>query len=694
MANYLDSLLDRIEDEALRADLIREIRSLRNRKDFGLVFERHLPETVRLYTHPVKVGATVQERADSDGPLWRVRRVAKKKTTVERRDDDEIVSQVFPTDALVVVREFGDAIYPGLTSLGRIERGGVEQPWHAVVDAENYHALETALYAYEGKVDCIYADPPYNSGARDWKYNNHYVDDNDDYRHSKWLAFMERRLLLAKRLLNPERSALIITIDEKEFLRLGLLLDQVFAGSTIQMVSVTTNPKGTARPAEFSRVDEYAFFVLIGDSVIPDVQIGSEAAPVRWRYLRRTDNESKRGSRPRQFYPVYVDEQSARIVHVGDPLPAEQDRTTAPPFAGAVAVFPVKEDGTEMEWGLTGPSLRKALEGGFVRTTPGYPEQPFIFSYLTAPNIRKVESGELVVTGVREDGSKEVVTRGGKASRPTTVWRETRHDAGAYGTTLLRSLIPGHSFPFPKSLYAVEDALRLFVGDNPDALVLDFFGGSGTTGHAVMRLNHQDGGQRRSVMITNNEVSDAEARELAAAGHRPGDPEWEALGIFEHITLPRITAAVTGRTSEGEPISGNYKFTDEFPMDDGFEENVEFLRLGYLDRDDVSLGRAFEAVAPLLWLKAGGMGPRIESIAKPWALPEGSVYGVLFDPQQWGSFVHAVAERGDGIRHAFVVTDSTSVFQQVVAELPPWMVTTMLYEDYLSTFTINTGGRS
>jgi len=105
------------------------------------------------------------------------------------------------------VAEFRDPIYPGLVSTGRVERGG-DKPFHTVINAENFHALQLLLYTHEGKVDAIYIDPPYNTGAKDWKYNNDYIDADDSYRHSKWLAFMERRLKLARRLLRRvERNA-------------------------------------------------------------------------------------------------------------------------------------------------------------------------------------------------------------------------------------------------------------------------------------------------------------------------------------------------------------------------------------------------------------------------------------------------------------------------------------------------------
>src|SRR5690606_23453206 len=139
-----------------------------------------------------------------------------------------------------------DYIYPGLASTGKVERGD-EKPFHTVINGENYHALKALTFTHKGKIDAIYIDPPYNTGARDWKYNNDYVESDDLYRHSKWLAFMERRLLLAKEVLNPAESYLIVTIDEKEVNRLGLLLEQCFPESQVQMVSSVINPKGTGR---------------------------------------------------------------------------------------------------------------------------------------------------------------------------------------------------------------------------------------------------------------------------------------------------------------------------------------------------------------------------------------------------------------------------------------------------------------
>src|SRR5262249_55395723 len=151
----------------------------------------------------------------------------------------------------------------------------------------------------------------------------------------------------------------------------------------------------------------------------------------------------------------------------------------------------------------------------------------YVIAYLSTAAVKKVQDGEYVVAGTRTDGSKVVKIPGGKASKPTTAWRNTAHDAGAYGTGIVGALLPGGRLPFPKSLYAVEDTLRFFVKSKPDATVIDFFAGSGTTAHAMMRLNKQDGGRRRSISVTNNEVSADEQKALRARGLRPGDPEWE-----------------------------------------------------------------------------------------------------------------------------------------------------------------------
>lgn len=698
----LDDLLARIDDPALREALTQEIKPLRGEQELGLVFERHLPEKARLYGHPVRRGLTVELRAQQPSPTWTVLKVTDGTARLRRLDDNRnVILEDHPVEDLVVAREFGDPIYPGLQSAGRVERGK-DKPFHTVINAENYHALETLLFAYEGKVDCIFADPPYNSGARDWRYNNDYVDSNDRNRHSKWLSFMEKRLQLAKRLLNPEGSVLIVTIDEKEYLRLGLLLEQVFPSARIQMVSTLINPAAVARPGAFGRSDEYVFFVMQGHAAPRRSRLSREWVSARgrthkgiprWDLLRRSGDGASRSDSPGCFYPIYIDPAGPKVAHVGEALPeGESDPESMP---GLIPVLPMRKYGEEGRWQWQPSVFRQRLLQGRVRIT-GNEQNGFVVSILKEGEYKKIRDGEFEVTGHGPDGSIQTATRDADTvmAVPSTQWRIASHDATQYGTRLLvDNFIPGRKFPFPKSLYAVEDMLRFFIGDMPEALVVDFFGGSGTTAHAVMRLNRQDGGRRRSILVTNNEVGADEQKALRGDGLLPGDADWEARGIFEFITKPRLEAAVTGSRQDGTPVPGEYKFTDPFPMADGFEENVEFFRLTYEDRDRVELGASFEAIAPLLWLRAGAQGPRVNQVdPNGWALPKGGRYGVLFVADVWRQFIEALADRDD-VTHAFIVTDSDAVFQQVVAELPAGVEPVRLYGGYLTSFAINTGAQ-
>lgn len=199
-----------------------------------------------------------------------------------------------------------------------------------------------------------------------------------------------------------------------------------------------------------------------------------------------------------------------------------------------------------------------------------------------------------------------------------------------------------------------------------------------------MRLNNLDEGHRRSISVTNNEVSDEEAKRLIKRGLRQGDPEWEAQGICQYITKPRLTAAITGKTPAGDPIKGDYKFTDEFPMADGFEENAVFFDLTYEDPDAVELGVAFEEIAPLLWLRAGSRGSIIKHEQPGFAMAD--AYAVLFDFASVGAFIDAVKQNA-GIGCAYVITDDTARYASVKAQLPGLDVV-RLYENYLQSFKI------
>ena len=360
------------------------------------------------------------------------------------------------------------------------------------------------------------------------------------------------------------------------------------------------------------------------------------------------------------------------------------DRNSIDVPEGTNAVWPLKPVGTEMLWGLTPSVLRRNLRNGYVRVS-----RKGTIQYLQTGTITDIRNGTIAVAGRAKDGSV-IGTKPVDDDSPTPkrVWNVRSHNAEMGGTRILSKLIPGRRFPYPKSLYAVEDVLRFFLFGTPDAVVLDFFAGSGTTAHAVMRLNQQDGGRRQCINVTNNEVSPEDEEELRRQGYRPGEPEWEQRGICEHITKPRLEEAMTGVTPDGKPIEGLYEYTDEFPYADGFHENAEFFTMTYEAPRAVAHNRAFEAIAPLLWLKAGSQGRRIERVTHDFDVTD--AYAVLFDLDASKEFLTAVA-KADTVCMAFIVTDDDRGFQMVSGELPARVESVRLYQSYLTNFTINTG---
>jgi adenine-specific DNA-methyltransferase len=696
------------KDAQLGADLEREFRALSSRLPFGLNFERHRPEAVELALRPIRKGDKVRvlpqrgstEKADQR--LWQVKKIAKaenrKKAELKLLDGADAQTKTVALDDLIVVAEFKDIIYPGLTSTGRVARGG-DKPYHTVINGENYYVLKALTYTHRGKVDAIYIDPPYNTGAKDWKYNNDYVEEDDLYRHSKWLAMMERRLLIARELLNPADSVLIVTIDEKEYLRLGLLLEQIFPEANMQMVSSVINPKGTGRGNEMLRVNEFIFFLWFGQARLGAFESDDQEDDlVAWETMRRRNLASRRGRRgkgacgPNQFYPIYVNSKSGRIEHIGDPIPPEMPIRNAPKRKGCIAVFPIRPDGTEMNWSLTADTCRLRWGAGYVRAGRREPEAPqeFVIQFLPGGDIMAIESGEAEIVSRNDDGSIEARYVTSKDRTPTTQWNFKSHFAEHNGTVLLKNLIPERRFPFPKSLYAIEDALRLFIRDKATGIVVDFFSGSGTTAHAVMRLNRQDGGRRQSISITNNEVAADEQAALRKQGSRIGDAEWEMRGICDYITKPRVAAAITGKTPDGRPIDGDYRFTDEFPMADGFEENAEFFTLTYETPVAVSHHMAFARIAPLLWLRAGSRGRRIDKLPSVgWEVVD--AYGLLIQLDRAMPFLKAVSAT-EGLRIVYIVTDDERRFQALAQRLPQGVEAVRLYESYLTNFAFTYGG--
>ena len=635
----INDLIAQIKDDDLRNRIDAELKRLLKQKKFGLVFEDHMPEGL------------------NEGP-----------------------------------------IYPTLRIMDQVLHAPDKDLWHALIEADNYYALQLLAYLYPGMVDCIYIDPPYNTGAKDWKYNNDYVDSSDQYRHSKWLSMIKRRLLLAKKLLNPKDSVLIVTIDEKEYLHLGCLLEELFPEARIQMVSSVINHGGVARGNEFSRTDEYIFFVMIGLGCPKPIALDDEwlgnvknttKNKLRWRELRRMGSHKTREERPKLFYPIFVNDDGKSIHSVGEVFEGENINDVVPP-SGTRTIWPLFPNGKEGCWQLQPSTLREHIIAGYVRLG-SFTKVGMAISYIASGEQKKVENGDFKIIGHKEDGSIIVDDSDYEAKYvPGTAWSISSHNATEHGTKLLSGLFHDKRFEFPKSLYAVHDTIRFFVANKPNALIVDFFAGSGTTLHAVNLLNAEDGGNRRCIMVTNNEVSEQEAKTLTKQGFKSGDEEWERLGIARYVNWPRTVCSIEGHDVNGQPLKGEYLGTDHRQMKEGFESNCVFFKLDFLDKTQVALGRQFRELLPMLWMKVGAFGqcPQLEKDGVPemLVLPENH-FAVLTEEKSFGQFVDEVNMHED-ITMIYLVVDSDMMYKEMAKHFPKRQ-TCQLYRDYLDNFRIN-----
>lgn len=359
------------------------------------------------------------------------------------------------------------------------------KPVNILIEGDNYHALSVLNYTHQSKIDVIYIDPPYNTGAKDWKYNNDYVDINDTYRHSKWLSMMSKRLRLAKKLLR-EDGVLICAIDENELNRLGLLLEEIFGNCETHCITIIHNPRGI-QGRNFSYTNEFAFFVFPKNLKVIGHRKISES-DVSWRNLRDNGGESLRTDARNCFYPIIV--QDEKVVGFGDVLdpklhPASQTVKEKNRFL----VYPIDRKGIERKWRYARQSVEQ---------------------------IQHILRAKKTRTGFEIEIGKDYGT-------VRTVWQDSKYDSNEYGTKLVHALVPDTHFNFPKSVYNTYDCIAPILYERKEALILDFFAGSGTTGHAVLMLNKEDDGNRKFILCTNNEN-----------------------GIAQEVCHPRIKSVIKG----------------------------------------------------------------------------------------------------------------------------------------------------
>ena len=697
----INDLISQIQDETLRNRIQEEVSKMAKQKKFGLVFEEHMPESTPLYDMPIKRGCNVMRRDSKDDKSIYVVLKVEGDTAVCVKPEQKDEAATFELKDIVRVAEFGESIYPYLKPLDSVCNAPDSDLCHTLIEADNYHALQLLEYLYAGKVDCIYIDPPYNTGAKDWKYNNDYVDGNDAYRHSKWLSFMKRRLQLAKKLLNPADSVLIVTIDEKEYLHLGCLLEEMFPEARMQMITTVISAKGVVRTGQLSRVEEYIFILEWGGSCVCssiynmlDDEVKKESdRSIEWLGFRRRAPQAKRNSRPNQFYPIYVNNVDGKIASIGDVVQHGIDRNSIFVPDGCTALWPLSKDGDERLWSLVPEQARLNFEKGYLKVNNwNSANKSGTVYYLPSGTIKDIENGKATIVGYNTDGSVEAKYHSEGTTPPKRVWNMKTHNAETYGTNILNAII-GKRFDYPKSLYAVHDVIRFFVANKPNAIIVDFFSGSGTTLHAVNLLNAEDGGHRRCIMVTNNEVSADEAKMLKDKGYQPGDAEWEKLGIAHYVTWPRTVCSIKGQDVNGNPLKGDYLGSEPpMHMADGFKANAAFFKLGFLDPTAVSLGMCISEMLPTLWLKTGAKGkcPELtgEQVPDMLILPENQ-FAVLINENTFADFAEKLAEHPE-IQTVFLATDYEVNYQSMVKNLNVENAY-QLYRDYLDHFRVNRG---
>ena len=429
----IDDLISQIQDTELRDRIQKEVNKLSKQKKFGLVFEEHMPECTPLYDMPIKRGCKVMLRDNKeDKSIYVVMKIEEDKAICTKRDNHgELFSFSIPD--IVRVAEFGESIYPYLKPLDSVCNAPDSNLWHTLIEADNYHALQLLEYLYAGKVDCIYIDPPYNTGAKDWKYNNDYVDGADTYRHSKWLSMMEKRLRIAKKLLK-RNGAMVVAIDDYEEAHLVLLLESIFPEYDVLPVIINHHPQGGAAP-NISRTHEYALFVIPrGERIVKGRK--TENVEESWSLTRGgTDIRNLRAGRPNSFFAIYVNKETLSVEGVGPHLDAdsEYDPNYAP--EGCVALYPVGKDGTERVWRYERESM--------------------------AEHIRQ---GDIVCSS---KGTLSVVKhRDVKYDPVFSVWTDARYNAGTFGTNMTYEIFgKTNRFSYPKSLYTVVDCVEYTIQD-------------------------------------------------------------------------------------------------------------------------------------------------------------------------------------------------------------------------------------
>lgn len=392
------------------------------------------------------------------------------------------------------------------------------KPNHILIEGDNYHALQVLNYTHKGQIDVIYIDPPYNTGNKDFKYNDSFVDKEDGYRHSKWLNFMSKRLKLAHNLLK-DSGVIFISIDDNEMAQLKLLCDDIFNEKNfIVYLPSIMNLKGNNDQFGFAGTHEYTLVYSknIIDTKINLFEVDEEEVLLKWEEdeygfykqganLKATGGNAPREKRPNLFFPIFITELNEVYVTDNNQAIRQKDKILLP-----------ITDNQEMSWRWSKNKIKNELHNIVVSGDSLYKKQ-------------RPDLGDL------------------PSKKPKSIFYKPEYSSGN-GTALLKDLFNDKVFSNPKPLMLIKDLI--FLGSHENSIILDFFAGSGTTGHAVLALNQEDGGNRQFILCTNNEND-----------------------ICTDVTYPRLSKVINGYiTPKGVAVGGlggnlDYYKTDLVPTD-------------------------------------------------------------------------------------------------------------------------------
>ncbi len=432
------------------------------------------------------------------GLVWH-RDLPEEKIDILINPDARTPSEMFPN-------EMGGRPFPILKEIkGKEINGNNNKPVNLLIEGDNYHSLAVLNFTHQTSIDFIYVDPPYNTGNKSWKYNNNFVDKDDPFRHSKFLSFLYKRLRLARNLLK-QSGIICVTIDDHEIFPVGMLMDEIFGEENrLGVITIVHNPRGRSDDKFFATSHEYALFyakdatqaniLKLGLTEEQEEAFNLEDEISRYRLLpfRRSGSNSLRTARPNLFYPIYFNSQTGEIT------------TDNPNNKSFSVILPIDTKGIERVWRWGKETLSKTL------TT------------------------EIVIRQNSNDYTVYAKDRIKEGRRPKTYWIDPKYDASSHGTILLESILgENKAFDYPKSIYAVSDAIRIVAKNNKQAVILDFFAGSGTTGHAVLEVNEEDDGNRQFILCTNNENN-----------------------ICTDVCYPRLKKVIKGyKNTKGEKVGG------------------------------------------------------------------------------------------------------------------------------------------